>query len=251
MSNFIQPAFDPAAGIVRDATWIDDYFGPHQYGVQFDAGGPVYRPDQAEVAAAGECIADLRAKLVAAEAENRELRAELERREAGSVRDAERRRRCWRRWKSRERVRREERERIAKVADECVLIGAETIRALGDTSREICCCKDDGPQIVLSADEARRCMSLATELERKKAGHRGWPSLDEEVNLGWVFQIDRLLTVRALRYYALSPSQLVAEASAETVRVQDDLGRLLHAAEADRDSVNLGSNPSSPAIKTH
>lgn len=73
MSNFIQPAFDPVAGIVRDATWIDDYFGPHKYGVQFDAGGPVYRPDQAEVAAAGECIADLRAKLVAAEADRDRL----------------------------------------------------------------------------------------------------------------------------------------------------------------------------------
>lgn len=69
MSNFIRPAFDPVAGVVRDATWIDDYFGPHQYGVQFDAGGPVYRPDQASTEAAGEWIADLRSKLAAAEAE--------------------------------------------------------------------------------------------------------------------------------------------------------------------------------------
>lgn len=67
MSNFIHPAFDPAAGVVREATWMDNYFGAHIYGVQFDAGGTVYRTEQVGIDACAAVLADLRSKLAAAE----------------------------------------------------------------------------------------------------------------------------------------------------------------------------------------
>ena len=39
MSNFIAPTRYPdEAGEIQPATWLDDYFGPHEYGVRFPDG---------------------------------------------------------------------------------------------------------------------------------------------------------------------------------------------------------------------
>lgn len=39
MSNFIAPTRYPdEAGEIQPATWLDDYFGPHEYGVRFPNG---------------------------------------------------------------------------------------------------------------------------------------------------------------------------------------------------------------------
>lgn len=49
MSNFSRTAYHPVEKVVRAAIWLDDYFGRHQYGVQFDVGGKVYRPADVEI----------------------------------------------------------------------------------------------------------------------------------------------------------------------------------------------------------
>jgi len=49
MSNFSRAAYYPEQKVVPAAIWLDDYFGRHQYGVQFDAGGKVYRPREVEI----------------------------------------------------------------------------------------------------------------------------------------------------------------------------------------------------------
>jgi len=36
MSSFYAPTHHPETGKVKKARWADDYFGRHQYGVQFD-----------------------------------------------------------------------------------------------------------------------------------------------------------------------------------------------------------------------
>jgi hypothetical protein len=38
MSNYIQKAYNPKTGKIEDASYIDDYFGKHQYGVAFPDG---------------------------------------------------------------------------------------------------------------------------------------------------------------------------------------------------------------------
>lgn len=38
MSNYTAPAIHPETGVIQDALWIDDYYGPHRYGVRFDDG---------------------------------------------------------------------------------------------------------------------------------------------------------------------------------------------------------------------
>lgn len=39
MSNFIAPTRYPdEVGKIQPATWLDDYFGPHEYGVRFPDG---------------------------------------------------------------------------------------------------------------------------------------------------------------------------------------------------------------------
>ena len=48
MSTYKDLAFNPVTRAVEEATWIDDYFGKHQYGVQFGT-GPVYRPDKVRI----------------------------------------------------------------------------------------------------------------------------------------------------------------------------------------------------------
>lgn len=46
MSSFVQAAYHPTERRIRAAAFIDDYFGPHDYGVRFDEGGPVFRPKE-------------------------------------------------------------------------------------------------------------------------------------------------------------------------------------------------------------
>lgn len=41
MSNFTRKTYNPQTGAYEDADWIDNYFGPHEYGVRF-ADGKVY-----------------------------------------------------------------------------------------------------------------------------------------------------------------------------------------------------------------
>ena len=50
MSSYRAAAYDPDKNIIRTAWWIDDYFGKHKYGVQFDAGvGRVYEPSAVQI----------------------------------------------------------------------------------------------------------------------------------------------------------------------------------------------------------
>jgi len=44
MSNYIAPTYHPLERVTRDAEWLDNYFGPHRYGVRFEADDRVYRP---------------------------------------------------------------------------------------------------------------------------------------------------------------------------------------------------------------
>lgn len=57
MSNYIAEAIHPVTGKVEKATFLDDYFGRHQYGVQFDD-GTVYRPEQVSAAVEGPALKD-------------------------------------------------------------------------------------------------------------------------------------------------------------------------------------------------
>ena len=43
MSNFTHAAYNPSEKVVRAADFMDDYFGPHQYGVRFPDDPAVYR----------------------------------------------------------------------------------------------------------------------------------------------------------------------------------------------------------------
>lgn len=45
MSNFIAKTKHPETGKWEDATWYDDYFGKHRYGVKFKD-GKVFREDK-------------------------------------------------------------------------------------------------------------------------------------------------------------------------------------------------------------
>lgn len=38
MSTYRDLAWNPSTGRIEDALWIDDYFGRHRYGVQFEDG---------------------------------------------------------------------------------------------------------------------------------------------------------------------------------------------------------------------
>ncbi len=49
MSSYKDLAYDPASRTVREAWFIDDYFGKHRYGVRFDDDGEVYRPEQVAI----------------------------------------------------------------------------------------------------------------------------------------------------------------------------------------------------------
>jgi len=43
VSNFTQAAYHPREKVVRAANFIDNYFGQHQYGVQFSGDPTVYK----------------------------------------------------------------------------------------------------------------------------------------------------------------------------------------------------------------
>ena len=45
MSNFRRIAINPCTGEAQEAEYLDDYFGPHQYGVRFPGSPHVYRAD--------------------------------------------------------------------------------------------------------------------------------------------------------------------------------------------------------------
>ena len=45
MSCYIAKAINPGNGEVQDAEFLDDYFGPHQYGVRFPGSPHVYREE--------------------------------------------------------------------------------------------------------------------------------------------------------------------------------------------------------------
>jgi hypothetical protein len=49
MSNFIQPTIHPNTGNVEDATWHDNYFGHHRYGVEF-ADGAIFPESAVKIA---------------------------------------------------------------------------------------------------------------------------------------------------------------------------------------------------------
>jgi hypothetical protein len=45
MSNFRSEALNPATGEVQMAEFLNDYFGPREYGVRFPGSPHVYRSD--------------------------------------------------------------------------------------------------------------------------------------------------------------------------------------------------------------
>lgn len=69
MSNYIDKAFNPVSGRIEGASWLDDHFGPHAYGVRFENEDHVYRPDEVALEKANEMIAALKAKLAEREGE--------------------------------------------------------------------------------------------------------------------------------------------------------------------------------------
>jgi hypothetical protein len=46
MSTYSEKTWHPVERRLRNAQWIDDYFGRHQYGVRFDGEDHVYRPEE-------------------------------------------------------------------------------------------------------------------------------------------------------------------------------------------------------------
>lgn len=49
MSNFTQPAYHPREKTVRAANFLDDYFGRHEYGVQFPGDQHVYKHHETRI----------------------------------------------------------------------------------------------------------------------------------------------------------------------------------------------------------
>lgn len=50
MSNFTRAAYHPVEKCVRAAAWLDNHFGPHQYGVRFSGRqDEVFKPSEVEV----------------------------------------------------------------------------------------------------------------------------------------------------------------------------------------------------------
>lgn len=48
MSNYTAPAIHPGTGVIQDALWLDDYYGPYRYAVRFDD-GKVFQADACEL----------------------------------------------------------------------------------------------------------------------------------------------------------------------------------------------------------
>lgn len=48
MRNYIAPAIHPETGVIQDADWLDNYYGPYRYAVRFDD-GKVFQADACEL----------------------------------------------------------------------------------------------------------------------------------------------------------------------------------------------------------
>ena len=46
MSNYYQNTRHPITKKYESAEWLDDYYGPHRYGVRFKSDGKVYNPEE-------------------------------------------------------------------------------------------------------------------------------------------------------------------------------------------------------------
>lgn len=49
MSNFTRVSWHPVERVARAASYLDNYFGRHQYGVRFDGDEKVYRSNEVEI----------------------------------------------------------------------------------------------------------------------------------------------------------------------------------------------------------
>ncbi len=49
MSNYTRVAWHPKERVARAASWLDDFFGRHEYGVSFEGDETVYRPSEVEI----------------------------------------------------------------------------------------------------------------------------------------------------------------------------------------------------------
>lgn len=49
MSSYYRSAYHPLTNTVKQASWLDDYFGRHMYGVRFDDDDKVYTPEEVEI----------------------------------------------------------------------------------------------------------------------------------------------------------------------------------------------------------
>lgn len=49
MSNFSSPAYHPKEKVIRVAAFMDDYFGPHEYGVRFPGDAHVYKEHETRI----------------------------------------------------------------------------------------------------------------------------------------------------------------------------------------------------------
>jgi hypothetical protein len=45
VSNFIRRTKNPATGKFENATWLDNHFGGHRYGVRFPSDGMIYNAE--------------------------------------------------------------------------------------------------------------------------------------------------------------------------------------------------------------
>lgn len=49
MSSFYKAAYHPPSNTVRRAWYMDDYFGPRQFGVTFEGDDEIYTPDEVRI----------------------------------------------------------------------------------------------------------------------------------------------------------------------------------------------------------
>ena len=49
MSNFDDVAWNPTERVARKASFLDDYFGKHEYGVRFEGDSRVYRSSEVRI----------------------------------------------------------------------------------------------------------------------------------------------------------------------------------------------------------
>jgi hypothetical protein len=49
VSNYIAPAYHPKEQTIRAAEQLDNYFGPHEYGVKFPGDAHIYTADETRI----------------------------------------------------------------------------------------------------------------------------------------------------------------------------------------------------------